>query len=313
MKAALIHSYGAPEVLEIGETDIPQPGKGQILIKVMAAGINPIDYKIRQGVMKYLTTSRFPKILGGDVAGEVVDNSQTNGKFAIGDKVFAMLDFRGGGYGEYVAVNERWVAHIPADIDFAKAASLPLAGLTAFQALTEKGSIRKGMKVLINGASGGVGHFAVQIAKAYECKVTAFCSQANVDFVKELGADKVYDYQQVSVADLNEKYHVIFDAVGTFSYSKIRKKLENYGTYISTLPAVGLVFRQSFNSFLFKKAWIIMASPSGSDLEVLGSMLRQGFIKPHIEKVYSFSDIVAAHQRIETQRVRGKLVVKIND
>ncbi|NLF44019.1 MAG: NAD(P)-dependent alcohol dehydrogenase [Bacteroidales bacterium] len=313
MRAAIINKYGKPDVLSIEDIDIPQPLKDQILIKVNVAGLNPLDYKMRDGSLKFMTTKRFPKILGGEVAGEVVDNSQTKGEFAIGDRVFAMLDYKGGAYGEYVAVNENWVAHIPEHIDFVNAAAVPLAGLTAFQALTEKGNIRKGMKILINGASGGVGHYAVQIAKAYECKVTAFCSASNIEMVKNLGADKVIDYNQTAVSDYKEKFHVIFDTVGIIPYRKINKMLETYGCFISTYPSPGLVFRQSLNGFLFKRAWIIMTHPSGSDLEVLGNMMKQNQLIPHIEKVYPLNEIQEAHKHLETHRVKGKLVVLIDD
>lgn len=194
MKAATINRYGPPEVLQVTEVEKPQIKPNQLLIKVHASSVNPIDWKIRTGMLKLLTGGKFPIILGFDVSGEVVAAGEQITRFRIGDLVFARLEqLPGNAYAEYAACSEMAAALKPSNLTHEQAAAVPLAALTALQALRDHGQIQPGQKVLINGASGGVGTFAVQIARAMETEVTAVCSTKNIELIKSLGADRVVD------------------------------------------------------------------------------------------------------------------------
>jgi NADPH:quinone reductase-like Zn-dependent oxidoreductase len=229
-----------------------------------------------------------------------------------GDKVFAMLSFKGGGYAEFVPVPEKSLAIIPEGLDYESAAAIPLAGLTAFQAIVYKGQIKAGSRVLINGASGGVGHFAVQIAKAYEAFVVATSSAKNIDFVKSLGANEVIDYNNTDIRKINQKFDLVFDAVASHSINEFSHLLGKKGIYVSTLPTPGLLLRQSFNFATAKKAYAIMTKTNGKDLEILSSLYLEGKLRPYIEKSFSLEEGAEAHRLIETHRVKGKIVLKIS-
>lgn len=310
MKAVVIKEYGAPSVLQKSDEPIPEINRGEVLVKVYSSAINPVDYKIRNGSIKFLTGSKFPKILGGDIAG-TVEKASDKSRFKPGDKVYGMLTFKGGGYAEFASISENSLAPVPATLGFGDAAAIPLAGLTAFQSLVYKGKIEKGSKVLIIGASGGVGHFGVQIAKAYGATVTAVCSGRNTDFVKSLGADEILNYEEDSVESLQQKYDIVFDAVAAGSFSKYRKLISVKGVYINTLPGPAILLRQSFNFLFSKKAYAIMTRPDGKDLEILSVLVEQGKMKPFIERTYTMDQIQEAHNRIESNRVKGKLVLQI--
>lgn len=311
MKALIIREFGPPEVLKIENLPVPEPGENEVLVKVVAAAVNPVDYKIRNGSLKFITGKKFPRTLGGDIAG-IVERSFDGSRFKPGDKVFAMLSFKGGGYAEYVPVPEKSLASIPEGLDYEAAAAIPLAGLTAFQALVYKGQIKAGSRVLINGASGGVGHFAVQIAKAYEAIVVATTSAKNIDFVKSLGAHEVIDYNSTDIRKINQKFDMVFDAVASHSINEFSHVLGKNGIYVSTLPTPGLLLRQSFNFATAKKAYAIMTKTNGKDLEILSSLYLEGKLRPYIEKSFSLEDGAEAHRMIETHRVKGKIVLKIS-
>lgn len=260
--------------------------------------------------MKFLTGSKFPRILGGDLAG-VVEESFDGSAFKPGDKVFSMLSFKGGAYAEYTAVPEKSLCLMPQGIDFTDAAAIPLAGLTAYQALVSKGKIKAGMKVLINGGSGGVGHLGVQIAKAYGAHVVATCSAKNVEFVKSLGADEVIDYRTTNIFKLNQKFDIIFDAVASGSYRSFSPLLNPKGAYITTIPTPGAFFRQSLNFAFSRKCYPILAKPLGSDLQVLASLYEKGQLKPHVSQIFDLKEGKEAHELLETHRVVGKLVLRV--
>ncbi len=310
MKAIIISKYGAPSVLHEGSIPVPAITNTEVLVKVFAASVNPVDYKIRNGSLKFLTGSKFPKVLGGDIAG-TVEKAPENSRFKPGDKVYGMLSFKGGGYAEYAAIPENSLAPVPSGLSFAEATAIPLAGLTAFQSLIYKGRLGKGSRVLIIGASGGVGHFGVQIAKAYGGVVTAVCSGSNTEFVKSLGADEVINYEKMPVESLEQKFDIVFDAVAAGSMARYRKLLADKGIYINTLPGPGILLRQSFNFISEKKAYAIMTKPDGGDLEIISSLVFQKKLKPFIESTYPMEHIKEAHERIESHRVRGKIVIQI--
>lgn len=318
MKAVLIRKFGPPEVLKIEEVDKPVISGDQVLIRVLYSSVNPVDWKIRNGSLKFITGSRFPMALGFDVAGEVVETGPSVTKFQKGDRVFGMLDFRHrGAYAEYACARENAVALIPENLDFKDAAAIPLAALTAYQALYYKGKIKSGETVLINGASGGVGSFAVQIAKAAGAIVAAVCGADNAELVRTLGADKVIDYKKQDFAELPDRYDIIFDAVGTLSFFRISKNLTNSGRYITTLPnkpanILSFLLIPFLSLFRYrKKSAFISVKPCGSDLNSLSLLIKQKKLFPLIDRTFNMEEIREAHAYSETGHARGKIVIKI--
>ncbi len=310
MKALMINQYGGPEQLQVQETSLPMPQKGELLIRVHAAGINPVDAKMRDGSLKLITGKKFPMVLGGDVAG-VVEQAPRGSAFRPGDKVFALLGAARGGYSEFVTIRENHLGRIPPGITMAEAAALPMAGLTALQSLLTGSGINKGDRILINGASGGVGHLGVQLAKAMGAHVTGVCSTRNVEFVYALGADQVIDYTQEDFTRQEKKYLKVFDAVGKSSFSQSKKILEEKGFFITTLPSANVIFHRILNPFSGKKAFIVRVKPSGGDLKVIADYITKGQVRPQVERIFSFRQAAEAHKMIETQRVRGKIVFSV--
>ena len=220
MKAIVIEGYGGPDRLLLRERPDPKPGAGEILVKVHAAAVNPVDWKIRRGDLRMVLRVGFPYIPGGDVAGEVVEVGAGVTRFRPGDPIVAFVDLRkGGGYAELAIVKESAAALKAQSLSFTEAASLPIAAGTALQALRDSGGLRQGGTSLINGAAGGVGHFAVQIARALGAVPTAVCGSSNVDFVRSLGAETVIDYSQEDFTRRTEQYDVVFDAVAKSGFS----------------------------------------------------------------------------------------------
>ncbi len=311
MKAVTINRYGSAEVLQYQDVEKPQIKSDQILVKVHAASVNPIDWKIRKGMLKLLTGNKFPMILGFDVSGEVVEVGERVTRFKPGDPVYARLDNpTGGAYAEYAAVSEQVAASKPSNMTHEQAAAVPLAAMTALQALRDQGKIEQGHKVLINGASGGVGTFAVQIAKAMEAEVTAICSTSNVELVKTLGANRIIDYTQQDFTKETVKYDVIFDVVGNCSLSECKNVLQPNGIYITTQPTPSN-FVQSFLTMLKpgRKAKVIILQSNGRDLAYLKDLIEAGKIRSVIERTYPLSETAAAHAYSEKERAVGKLVI----
>ncbi len=314
MKAAVIYSYGAPDVLQVADVEVPQIKPDQLLVKVYASSINPVEWKMRKGMLKLLTGSRFPIILGFDVSGEVIEVGSQVTQFKPKDLVYARLDqLTGGAYAEYAAVAEKVAALKPTNITHEQAAAVPLAGMTALQALRDEGQLKVGQKVLINGASGGVGTFAVQIAKALgAAEVTGVCGSKNLELVKSLGADSVIDYTQQDFAKVSAKYDIVFDAVGNRSLSDCKSVLQPHGIYVTTQPFPEN-FLQSFLTSLLpgQKYKVILLKSSSADLTYLKEQIEAEKIRSVIDRTYPLSEIAAAHAYSETERTVGKVVIAI--
>jgi NADPH:quinone reductase-like Zn-dependent oxidoreductase len=317
MKAVAIDGYGDAGALRVRDAPDPEPRDEEILVRVRAAGVNPLDWKIRQGQLRLFLRLRFPYVLGCDVAGEVVSAGILAKRFKAGDHIFASIDpRRGGGYAEFAVVNQAAAAQKPDSLDFAEAASLPIAGCTALQALRDIGRVSQGARVLILGGAGGVGHFAVKIAKALGAATTASCAPANVDFVRSLGADEVIDYtQQGFLSDIGH-YDVVFDTVGKSSFSACRNALAPGGTYVTTLPSVDLVFWSLAQRVarLFgeaKQARLIMVRVNGHDLAYLGRLADEGKLKPTVSIRLPLARVSDAHLASQCGHVRGKIVLEI--
>jgi len=309
MKAVMIEKFGPPDVLKIKEVDQPAHKTDELLVRVKAVSINPLDYKMRNGSLSPLGKLMLPKIVGSDFAGIVKDVGGRVQNFKPGDRVFGSLSpFKSGACAEYVTVKASQVVAIPDELSFEEAATIPIAGLTALQALRDLGKVTKGSKVFINGAAGGVGSFAVQLAKILQAQVTAVCSTPNVRFVQELGADYVVDYKKEDYRSSQEKYDFFFDVVSKASLKDALDILFETGIYTATLPTPQKVFK----SFLSRgRVKIIMVKKKPEDLDYLAQSTVKKDLKVVISKTYALEDIQQAHIEIEAGHVRGKLVVEI--
>lgn len=316
MKAIVIDGYGGADRLVVRERPDPKPGAGQILVRVRAAGVNPVDWKIRRGDLRMILRLKFPYIPGGDISGEVVEVGSGVTRFRSGDAIVAFVDLKqGGGYAELAVVKESATALKSPSLSFAEAASLPIAAVTALHAMRDLGGLREGGKALINGAAGGVGHFAVQIARALGAVPTATCGPSNVDFVRSLGAETVIDYSHDDFTRRTERYDVIFDAVAKSSFQACQHLLVPGGTYVTTLPAPGVFLRYPVQLIwgMFspvKKAKFIFVRPEGSDLAYLGSLADQGHLRPTIGGTFPLDRAREAHELSEAGHVRGKIVLE---
>lgn len=315
MKAAVIYSYGTPDVLQVADIERPQIKPDQLLVKVYASSINPIEWKMRKGMLKILTGSKFPIILGFDVSGEVIEVGAQVSRFQPGDLVYARLDqLTGGAYAEYAAVSEKIAALKPINMTHEQAAVVPLAAMTALQALRDEGVLKVGQKVLINGASGGVGIFAVQVAKVLGAgEVTGVCGNKNIDIVKSLGADRVIDYTQKDFTQDSAKYDIIFDVVGNRSLWNCKSVLQPNGIYVTTQPYPGNYF-QSFLTALLpgQKYKVILLKSNRADLAYLKEQIEAGLIRAVIERTYPLTEIAEAHAYSETERAVGKIAITIS-
>ncbi len=313
MKAVIINRYGSADVLQYAEVETPQIKTDQLLVLVHATSVNPVDWKIRSGLLKLLTGNRFPMILGFDLSGEVVEVGNSVTQFQKGDLVYAQLDsLTGGAYAEYAAVSEQAACLKPNNMSYEQAAAVPLAALTALQALRDCGQIQQGQHVLINGGSGGVGTNAIQIAKALESNVTAVCSTKNVELVKSLGADSVIDYTQKDFTKDGAKYNIIFDVVGNKSFFGCQKSLKPNGVYITTQPFPDR-FVQSFLTLLLpgKKTKVVLVKSRGKDLAYLKELIEAGKIQSIIDRTYPLSEVAAAHAQGEQGHAVGKIVMTV--
>lgn len=309
MRAMVYDDYGAPQVLHPVERPVPRRSSGEILIAVQASSVNPIDYRIRRGELKGLLPGGFPRIPGYDVAGSVIQ-ADDNSDFQPGDRVLAFLDAkRGGACADYVACPERVAAKIPDSMSWQQAAAIPLAGTTALQSLRDHGRLQENSRVLINGASGGVGAFAIQIAKSYHCHVTAIASGQNRSFCLECGADQFYDYEGVDFTTLDEKWDIVFDVAGKSSYADSRSVLSDQGRYVSTEPDVKGMLMTVLTWPLSKSGTVMLAKPCADDLRVLIDLFEQGQLTVTIDRQYPLEEAAAAHQRVESGVDRGKVVI----
>ncbi|KAF3888224.1 MULTISPECIES: NAD(P)-dependent alcohol dehydrogenase [Nostocales] len=312
MKAAVISHYGSPEVLQYEEVELPKIQPNELLVKVRASCVNPVDWKIRKGMLKFVTGNKFPMILGFDLSGDVVEVGSQVTLFKPGDAIYGNVGLKGGAYAEFTAVPETSAALKPINMTYEEAAAIPVAGLTALQSLRDLGNIQSGHTVLVNGASGGVGTYAVQIAKALGAKVTAVCSTKNVDLVKSLGADRIIDYTQQDFTQDATQYDIILDAVAKQSFSICKKVLKPLGTYITTLPSFESVVQNVLTVILpGQKARNIFAVPRTQDLAYLKELSEAGKLRTVIDRTYTLQEIAAAHAYSESDRVVGKIAITI--
>lgn len=321
MKAVYIKNYGGVEVLEYGDVPKPRPKKGQVLVEVHASSVNPRDWLLREGkyVFRYIMPP-FPLILGSDISGVVVDVGQNTSRFKPGDSVFGMqTPFGGmGGYAEYIAIDESALAHKPPKISHQEAAGVPCAALTAYAALQDIAKIKAGTFVTIIGASGGVGAYAVQLAKAFGATVTAVTSTANIEFVKLLGADKVIDYKKEKFNSLLSNQDVVFDTIGRENLSKCRQVLNQSGRYITTIPNLQNLFEALYSNFIrlfspnnSRSAHTVLVPANGLMLEKIASLMVESKVFTTIDSIFSLSETKLAHEKSRSWRTRGKIILQV--
>lgn len=314
MQAIYFDQYGPADVLRYGDQPTPVPNAGQVLVRVRASSVNPIDWKVRQGDLKLLTGTKFPKIPGRDVAGEVAAVGDNVTRFSVGDRVFGMhSEGVGGANAEYALLSDDAAAFIPEKLSFEEAAAVPLAALTALQALRDKGLLLSGNRVLINGASGGVGTFAVQIAKALGAgEVTGVCGPDNAELVRSLGADRVLNHHEHDFTKDLSRYDLIFDAVGKSSYRASRPALRHKGRYVTTDPnPFDMVTGKLAATVSDKKMNVLLAKDRGTDMALIAAWLQAGAIRPVVAKTFPLPEAAEAHRFSESGKAAGKIVLTV--
>jgi NADPH:quinone reductase-like Zn-dependent oxidoreductase len=315
MKAMQFRRYGGPEVLEVATVDAPTPGASQLLVQVAATSINPIDWKRASGAYRLLMPVQFPSIPGYDIAGTVVAVGAGVQGFSVGQRVHARIaEAAGGASAELAVVGVDVVAAMPDGMSMNDAAALPLAGMTALQALRDGAHLSmsgSSDRVLVVGASGGVGHVAVQIAKAAGAYVVGVCSAKNAEMVRGLGADDVVDYAAANPFASQQPFDVVLDCVGGDA-SKWAKQLTKGGRYASVLPTPGLFLRSFFNAVTSTRAVPVMLKPNAADLAVLDRLYVDGRLKVVIDSVHPLARLGDAWARSISGRAVGKIVVEVN-
>ncbi len=313
MKAIHYKQYGDLSQLEEVEIDRPEPTASQILVKVEASAINPIDWKLLSGSFRAIMPVKFPAIPGFDLAGEVIDVGAAVTQFKIGDRIYACQDFKQfGTAAEYTVVEEHLADLIPEGLSAGDAAGIPLAGLTALQGLRNCGGLNAGERVLIVGGSGGVGHYAVQIAKAMDTNVTAVCSTGNVEMVRDLGADTVIDYNKQTDFATDLKYDVVLDCVVKSPYKAFAAVMQADAVYVPALPSISFIIK-SYLMPLYTKRRVkpVMLKTTGKDLNFLSNLVREGKLRTITDSSYSLNEYREAFERNQTGRTRGKIIINI--
>ena len=313
MKAYVYRKYGPPEEVKSIEREVPSPKKNELLIKVKAIGLNPLDYRIRRGSLSPFTNFNFPRQTASDFSGEVVELGSEQSSFKIGDLVYGMVfQLSSGASAEYIVSKEDHLFHAPESLKLEEAASVPLAAQTSLQALRDIGQIKEGMRVLINGASGGVGTFAIGLSKIFKAHVTAVTSFRNTSLVNELGADEVIDYTKDDFTNLKEPFDIIFDCWGNKNFNIVKNNLSPSGVYISTIPNSKNFLSSLKTSFTSKKGKVVLVKSKKEDLAFLKKVIENGELKVIIEKTFFQDEIVEAYKHLEKKRTKGKVIVVLN-
>jgi NADPH:quinone reductase-like Zn-dependent oxidoreductase len=314
MKAFMYEKYGSPETLRTAEVEKPAPEADEVLVKVLGISVNPADWHSMRGKPLFSRATLGllgpkHKILGVDIAGQVEAVGGGATRFKPGDEVYAnLLDHGFGGFAEYVSVPLHTMSSKPANLSFEEAAAVPMAAVTALQGLRHHGEIQPGQNVLINGASGGVGTFAVQIARSYGPQVTGVTSTRNIDLVRSLGADHVVDYTTTDFARSGERYDLILDTIGNRSVPDLRRALAEGGkAAVSGFTSVAKLMGVSLRGG--KDIAMVQAHVTTKDLELLSELIEAGKVRPQIDRRYPFAEIPAAIAYLEQGRARGKVVV----
>ncbi len=323
MSAVVYHCYGGPDVLTMAAVDKPVTGATEVLVKVIEASVNPLDWHYMRGspyIMRLESGLGAPAdhAMGVDFAGVVVDVGSSVTTFKTGDRVFGGAN---GAFGEYVVRDvTRAIAKIPDGVSFEQAAAVPIAGITALQALRDKGQLKPGQSVLINGASGGVGTYAVQIAKALGAEVTGVCSTRNLEMVLGIGADYVVDYKRENFTEGDKRYDLIIDNVGNHPIGRLTDLLNPGGSLVVVgaakgdwiAPLMGAIRVLLYSPFTDFNLHTLLADLNAEDLQYLAGLMEQGAVKSVIDRRFSFDDYAAAIDYSESGRARGKIILNVS-
>lgn len=310
MKAVRIHTYGNTDVLHLEEVPIPAIASDEVLVKIHASSINPIDWKVREGYLQGMNLHHLPLTLGWDFSGEIVKVGNSVSFFKVGDEVYCRPALENDGtYAEYIAVKACEVALKPATITHLQAASIPLAGITAWETLVTAAQIKHGQRVLIHAASGGVGTIAVQLAKAKGCHVIGTTSGVNVELVESLGADEVIDYKTTDFSQVVSDVDVVLDTMGGTVQEKSFQVLKKGGILVSIVsnPDQGLAEKYGV------KTAFVFITPNAPVLKELRFLIDGGKIRPVIDRIFSLTEIKKAHEYSQAGRSKGKIVIEISD
>lgn len=331
MKAMVIDRYGKVP-MRLAEIPAPEIGEYEILTEIHAASINPIDFKIRDGKVKLLVKYQMPLILGNDFSGVVVKVGAKVTRFKVGDEIYARpRKSKIGTFAEYIAIHEDDIALKPKNLSFEEAASIPLVGLTSYQALTDILQLQKGQKILIQAGAGGVGTFAIQLAKLMGATVATTASEAGANLVKSLGADKVINYKTEKFEEILKNYDAVFDTLGGETLEKSFNVVKNGGNIVSVSGLPNARFGKEYGSGFFKTMLFSAAShkltalekkhhvqytflfmkPSGEQLRIIANYIETGKIKPVIDRIFPFEDAQKAMEYAESGRAKGKIILKI--
>ena len=313
MKAAVIYEYGGPDVFRYEEIPQPEIQEDEVLVEVHAASVNPVDWKQRKGNHKLFLKARFPIVPGYDISGRIFKCGSDVTNFKDGDQIFCRLTNRfGGAFAEYAKARESSLSLIPENMDHIHAAAIPMAGQTALQALRDKGRIKPGQKILIIGAAGGVGHYALQLAKIFGAETTAVCSSRHEKLLALLKPDHHIDYNKEDYLAGNKLYDIIFDAAGVKTFLSCKKILATEGIYITVLPRPKLLVHKIIALFTKgKKVRSLLQKSQGSDLEVLKKLVEEEKLISVIDSIHPLDKVSEAHRRAESYNTDGKIIIKV--
>jgi NADPH:quinone reductase-like Zn-dependent oxidoreductase len=310
MKAVRIHSYGGPEVLVYEDMPRPEPAGGEILIRVHAAGVNPLDWKVREGHAREWLDHRLPLILGWDISGIIEAVGSGVHKFRIGDAVYGLIDIsRDGAYAEYVTANASHLASKPNSLDHVHAAALPVAALTAWNTIFDTADLKSGQTILIHAAAGGVGHMAVQLAKWKGARVIGTASAGNAPFLRQLGADEVIDYTTTRFEDVVHEVDVVLDTLSGEVQERSWKTLKKGGIMVSTLSEPSPKLAAKYNA----RGAVVMVKPNAETLTRIAELIDARSITVKVEKVLHLTEVRKAHGLSQSGHARGKIVIKVRD
>lgn len=314
MRVVEYDRYGGPEVLRLRTRSIPEPARGQVLVRVAAAALNPKDVLIRAGKFKLLSGFRFPRRIGFDWSGEVVALGPGVETLRVGMRLFGMMNgFEGGTLAEYVVANVRDCAEVPEALGLVEASAVPLASLTSLQAYRDVAHLAPGQRVLVNGGSGGVGTFAIQLARALGATVDATTSERNRELVQSLGAERVYDYRTLDLSALPTRYDVVFDVFGNLPLSRVRPLLTARGIHVTTVIKARTLRDVLVTLPRRQRSRPVAVRASGSDLSQIAALIAQGKVRTVIDRVLPLDQVEAAQRHLETRHARGKIVVRIGE
>ena len=315
MRAMIYRTYGGPERLELVDIGRPSPGPGQVLVRVIASSVNPVDWKLASGRLRLFMPVKLPLVPGFDVAGDIAELGRGVTGYTIGDRVHARIATNGGtgACAEFAVVGLDVLAKAPTGMDPGEAAGLPLAGVTALQGLRDQAGLPlegASGRVLVVGASGGVGHIAVQISRAAGATVVGVCSERNLELVSSLGAHEVIDYNKPNPYGGQAPFDIVLDCVGPSPFPWLAL-LRSGGRYVTPMPGPGVFLRSIFNPVTGKKVRAVMLKSNAADLRVLDRLVEAGKLRVVIDTRYPLTDLRSAWQRSQSGRTAGKIVIDV--